>query len=208
MIRSKRRLLLGGAMAVGVVLALASTAFACTVYYGKLTVGGNGTLNQDKAINGNGSGAFQWCGTVPAYTAADSTKSSFWTTRTNDSSPSLTVATAAATSCGTHKLESGTYSVGISNGFWDESADGFAAGEEDNCHSILPSSTYTGPKGTIIATNFSINSSGVGSATYSGTTPSGATLSNEINLGWNTICVMKDTGQQFAPANALNFKSV
>lgn len=207
MIRSTRRALFGTASTLAVVFALASTAFACTVYYGKLTVSGNGTGNASKSIDGNGSGAFQWCGSVPAFTASDSTKSAFWTTRTNDASPSLTVSTAAATACGNTKLEGGNYYVGISNGFWDESAQGFADGEEDNCHSLI--GTSTGPKGTIIDSGFAINATtGVGSATYSGTTPNGTTLSDTINLGWNTICVFKNTGVEFAPANALNFKSV
>jgi hypothetical protein len=67
---------------------------------------------------------------------------------------------------GTNKLpqpQSGSYcKVGLSKGYWDESSQGFAVGDEDNCHSLENGHSGTAGYGTIVDTMFSVDSTGHG----------------------------------------------
>lgn len=203
----KRRFLLGSTAAVATILVFASAAFACTTFRGNITVSGNGTGNVSQTIPGDPASTFQWCNVSPPAFGSGSTESekeSFWTARTSDSSPTLAVGVSPASVCvpsgeTNNKLPAGTYYVGVSNGYWDESNQGFAFGEEDNCHSIEGGGTV----GDRIDTSFTVGTNGVGSEVFSG-----ATLNTAVNLGWNTVCVYLHNLQPFAPANAANFKSV
>jgi hypothetical protein len=216
--RTKKGLLTGGALTSAVLLAGMSGAYGCTVYRGNLTATGNGTGNASKTITGDpNNGTFEWCGTTPAFGSGSTQaqKLAFWTTAVSASAPSLTISTSVdstsacrpftvshgVTTYQNNYLPTGTYSVGISNGFWDESPQGFDTGEEDNCHTL---ETSSGPGyGTRIDQAFSITN-GVGSKTYSSTD-----LAGTVNSGWNTVCVYLPLGQNtskfFNPANALNF---
>lgn len=210
--KSKKRFLLGSTAALGIILATSSVAFACAVYRGQITTTGDGLNNASKSIVGDpgpsGFYVFQWCATspdVPLSTASETSWASYWTTRVDDS---LTISVQSSTQCkhsaASNQLPEGEYHVGISTGYWGEDD----ATDEDNCHSLLD--TNVPNRGVIIdqpgaSTGFDVNSSGVGSKTYNGTT-----LSNGIDegAGWYTVCVFLDDGGPFSPANAANFKAV
>lgn len=219
---ARKRILVGGTAAVAVFLTVASTAYACTLFHGRAQLSGNGTGSTTQSVIGDpiSNGAYQWCGTYAAFGSGSTSaeKDADWTVRVDDLSPSVTLTTSSVdggcaegdgAEWSPNQLSSGTYYVGVSNGYWDESAQGYASGEEDNCHSLLGGNAGNTGYGDIIdnptisGQGFSIDSSGAGSKTYSGTT-----LNNAVSQGWNTICVFKDSQIEFAPANALNFKSI
>lgn len=216
---TKKGLLAGGALTSAVLLAGMSSAYGCTVFRGNLTGSGNGSSNVSKTVTGDpNNGAFEWCGTTPAFGtgSTQAEKTAYWPTAVSVSAPSLTISTSvdstsacrpfttSRTGVVTYQnnyLPTGTYTVGISNGFWDESAQGYDTGGEDNCHT-LETSSGSG-YGTRIDQAFSI-SNGVGSKTYSD-----STFASAVSSGWNLVCVYLPLGQNtskfFNPANALNF---
>lgn len=216
--RRMRRLLSAGATTIGVVLAVASVAYACTVYRGTITGDGNGANDIATPVVGrpSGAGAFQWCPDPPPFTASHEVKEGFWKTKVDFWAPSLTVSVSPATECldtdGTNKLpqpEAGKfYKVGLSKGYWDESDQGFATGDEDNCHS-LEANDGQANYGKIIDYDFAVDANGNGSETFD---LSDSLFVENLHDGWNTVCVYLPLGGQpekqdryFNPANALNF---
>lgn len=222
--RLQKKMLTGGFVFMVALLAGASAVFACTVYRGNLTGTGNGSGNQSTTVTGAASGTFQWCGDTPSYSADDTVKKGFWKTRVKEpdevSGGSLTLSTAVDSTSGCRQsktvkgkttlvdnfLETGMYTVGISNGYWDESDEGWDPNnswEEDNCHSLNNSTDSQPGYGTRIdIEGFSITN-GVGSKTYSG-----SAFDNAVGAGWNTACVYLNNSVEFAPANAMNFYSL
>lgn len=219
--RKKKRLLLGGTMAVGIVLATSSVAFACTVYWGQIGISGNGTGNSSKLIVGNpNGGAFNWCPTDVPSSTDTSNWGTYWPTRVTDS---LTVGMKPSQDClptwsggpTVNKLPAGGYSVGISSGYWGE--DNLT--DEENCHSlegmlsdgITPKAGSPGYGHKIANDTFIVDSSGNGRVTYSGTTLTNALDSANRNAGWYTVCVYYDNEgvpNQRIESNAANFKQV
>ena len=234
MIRQRKgRAIFGGTVTAGLILCVAGAAFACTKFYGELTGTGNHVDNMSTNVTGNPNSqdAFQWCEDPPPFQTGspavltdDATREAYWGTKVNRSGAELTVSVAPADTClqdltiDSNKLPAGTYKVGMSEGYWDESTQGFATGDEDNCHSLENGNSGTNGYGTIIDTAFIVDSTGTGSETYNSTNgglENTGILRDAVSGtgGWNTVCVYMPQGQSldpnyFNPANALNFRSL
>jgi hypothetical protein len=169
---------------VGVGLMLSSTAFACTVYKGKVTVSGNGTGNAAQTVFGTGSG-MNWC-VLPTPTV-----------KVKSGSETLSLVTAASTrgeggsGCKASKMTSvGAYSVAVTTPGAGYMPQGGGAGATHNCH---------GTTGQVIVNGTgSVNSTGVFSPASVSYVQSGT--------GPQSVCIYNVGGS--ADAIAINMDAV
>jgi hypothetical protein len=137
-----------------------------------------------------------WCSSVPTDAQSETAKASFWTVRTDDSNPLLSISVAPSEECtygGTNQLLEGTYTVTHRQGYMDVA--GNPQGHH-NCH---------GTVGDVVDGSFSVDAAGYGSGG-----PYDLDATSNPNPGWHSICIwLPDPLMQgFAPANALDFKNI
>lgn len=183
--------------AVGIVLAVASVAWACTRFEGSITVQGNSVSPASTTQVAYGTSTFDmaWCDPVnaPNSAASDAAKSAAWTVRTASNAPSITVSVGGRASgiCGGAEstLNPSTYAVKVNNGYMEQNPS--VNDPAHNCHSVS--------EGTTLSTSFVVDADGEGG-------PVGYSLSGtSVAAGWNSVCVYDLSS---ADANALNFKNV
>ncbi|HET7487540.1 MAG TPA: hypothetical protein VFJ85_06380 [Acidimicrobiales bacterium] len=177
------------------VLALASTAFACTTFLGYITVSGNGTGNTAATAWGEGNGMFMDDPNTAGCQDLVASGTAFPTTgvRVNATSPTLDVTVGPEGSSGAGvgncagQLPAATYKVGVKAGALIAGGGGT---NKHNCHSA----------GTPIdlTTSFSVNSSGNGAATG---LASGSWTNLTSGSVWS-VCVYSNN----SAAAALNFQ--
>lgn len=201
MIRKRRGVLVGtGAIALAMVVT--SAAWACTVFYGNLTVSGNGTGSVNQTIAGDPGDGFNfmdWCPAVPTHGTSgngwnENAKAAFWTVRTDNANPLLSMSVAPSEDCDAevaNQLPEGTYTVTHRQGYMD-----VGGSPHHNCH---------GTTGDVVDGSFNVASDGTGSGG-----PYDLDATSSPNPGWHSICIWLPDPEMtgFAPANALNFKNI
>jgi len=188
--RKVQRLGVGGMAGAALLLATASTAWACTTFASEIRVSGNGTGNVAQGIAAEDLGySMTWCfpELIPDENASDADKSAFWTARVNGSSPSLTVTIQdpgrAWQTCSdgifNEFTDATNYKVKLQNDYMQNGAGGTA----HNCHDSS--------SGTLLTSSFAVSSNS-GTQTF---TPS------SMSVGWSNVCVYHSSLQWAAAAN-------
>lgn len=124
--RLRMRVLSGFGVGAGL-LALASTAFACTTFVGKATWHGNGTGNTDHSVEGNGASGMGYC---TNHGPAQGTK-----VRSGASNGSLTVTLDAsvAADCNNASTSMPTSTLTLGTSGATTFSSGFPTGTYDSC---------------------------------------------------------------------------
>jgi hypothetical protein len=183
--RSRSRHKVAAAFGVaGVGLMLSSTAFACTVYKGKVTFTANGAGSASQTVFGTGSG-MNWC-VLPTPTV-----------KAKSGSQTVTLATAASTrgeggsGCKASKMTStGAYSVAVTTPGAGYMPQGGGTGATHNCH---------GTTGQVIV-------NGTGSVSSTGVFSPATVSYAQSGTGPQSICIYNTGG--FADAIAINLDAV
>lgn len=178
--RSRRMAVAGFAMATAGILAT-SSAYACTVYKGKLTADGNHATDVAQTVHAKAglTGGMNWCSTYTPSVVVQAT------------TPSLKLDTAPTTCSallgGSSQLRNGTYNISLETGHMPQG--GGSDPTPHNCHGSEP---LTNPGTTTV-------SAGVSSSTVTWASP--------LNTAGNkNVCIYNNQG--FADAIAINFTAV
>lgn len=189
-----RRKVAGGFAVLGAALLASSTAYACTVFKGKVDATGNGTGNAAQRVAGTGSG-MNWCVVkTPTVKVASSASLTLATGASN-----TVAASSGGDGCATStKLRASSRTVQFSTAVTDGAGympQGGGSGAVHNCH---------GTTGRVLETNGTVDSNGVWKSGTTGTN----TIAFTSVAGSQSVCIYGTGIVGSADAIAINFDAV